>query len=132
MAKKKTYTDEQLAGALADALEGLPDNFLTCRDMRHAWDLEQDFYVEAKATVKTGNIRRRLRCLRCDMKRVERYVQMKWGLEKVGQSYVDPEGYRIHGVPRGVKPSVIIQGEQFRRSMEKVAATTKKSKKHAA
>lgn len=128
--KPKKYSDDQLAGLLTEALEVLPDNYLMCRDMRHAWDLEEDFYVDPNAKVKHGSIRRRLRCLRCGMARVERFIQTKWGLEKIGQNYIDPEGtpYRIHGVPRGVKPSIIVQGVQYRRSMEKVASAKKASK----
>ena len=67
------------------------------------------------------DIRRELTCMRCQTVRHEHYVHSTYGLEKTGQSYSYPEHYQMKGVPRGVKPSAIIQDEQYRRSMERIA-----------
>lgn len=128
MATKKYENDDKLAHALADALTALPDNWIMCRDMRHAWEVNEDFHVSKSKGSKAVEIRRVLDCLRCETKRIEVYHQTKWGLEKVRQNYDYPEHYQIHGVPRGVKPSYIVQGEVYRRSMSKVATVAKKAK----
>lgn len=128
MNKRQSYTDEKLAGMLASALHDLPDNYLMCRDMRHAWELQHDFFAEGNRAGVKGEIKRILVCLRCGMERVERYSQTRWGLDKVGQTYHYPEAYQIHGLPRGVKPSSIVQGEQYRRAMEKVAKASRRKK----
>jgi hypothetical protein len=119
--KQKYATDAELAENLAHKVQNLPDNWLMCRDVRHAWDVTEDFHVTKHKASKVQEIRRVLVCLRCKCERHERYAVTKWGLDKVGQTYKHPDGYVIHGVPRGVKPSFIIQGEQYRRVMEKLA-----------
>lgn len=113
--------DQKAANALADALHELPENWLMCRDMRHAWEVQQDYHVTKAAGSKIKEIRRFLVCLRCKTRRRETYHIVGWGLEKVSQSYEYPENYQIHGVPRGIKPSFIVQGEMYRRTMERVA-----------
>jgi len=121
---KKKLTPEQLAVRdLANGLARLPDNWVMCRDMRHAWSVEHDFWVEPSQSVgrRTESIRRELVCMRCGTFRVEHYLSGRYGLDKVSQSYVYPTDYQIPGVPRGVKPSSVVQQEQFRRAMEKVA-----------
>lgn len=127
---KKYTEDEQLAQHLADALQELPDNWIMCRDMRHAWEVDQDFHVTKAKGGKATEIKRTLACLRCGTGRVETYHSTKWGLEKVAQHYTYPDNYQIKGVPRGVKPSFIVQGEQYRRAMEKIThgASTGKTK----
>lgn len=121
-AKGKKYDDVQTAADLEAALRNLPDNYLMCRDLKHAWDVHFDFFVNPK----TKEVERKLRCIRCDMIRVEKYVQTSNGLDKIRNIYGQPEGYGIHGVPRGVKPSSIVKGVQFERAMEKVAARARK------
>lgn len=130
----KTYaSDKKLAEALAAKVQDLPDNWLMCRDIRHAWEVTEDFHVTKSKGSTVQEIRRVLTCPRCTAQRVERHHVTKWGLEKVAQHYVYPEDengqkYQLHGVPRGVKPSFIIQGEQYRRVMEKLAEGAKKGK----
>lgn len=115
--------DKEAAALLAKNLKDLPDKWVVCRDVRHAWAVENDFHVIPQVTEgrKLKHIARDLVCMRCTTIRHETYIQSKTGLEKVGQSYSYPEGYQIPGVPRGVKPSHIVQAEQFRRAMQKVA-----------
>lgn len=126
-AKKKYSEDEKLAANLAEALQELPDNWIMCRDMRHAWTVEQDFHV-VKVQKKASEIKRVLTCMRCSTERIETYHATDWGLEKLRQHYSYPDHYQIHGVPRGVKPSFIIQGEQYRRAMAKLTDAAKSGK----
>jgi hypothetical protein len=109
---------------LANGLKQLSDNYLMCRDVRHAWAVDKDFHVEPMATVGRRHVtavRRELLCMRCPARRIEHYVSGKYGLDKVGQYYVYPSDYQIPGVPRGVKPQSIIQQEAYRRSLERAA-----------
>lgn len=120
----KRYTaDAKAAKTLATGLTKLPDNWMACRDMRHAWSVEEEFHVEPSQVIgrKIQSIRRILVCMRCETRRIENYVAGRYGLDKVGQHYVYPNDYQIPGVPRGVKPQSIIQQEQYRRAMAKVA-----------
>lgn len=123
------YSDEAVA-ALATALTRLPDNWIQCRDMRHAWKVRQDFHVEESepGTRQLTQIGRTLECTRCKTHRVEHYVSRNGiGLEKVKQYYMYPDGYQIHGVPRGVKPQSIVQEEQYNRAMERMAILASRS-----
>lgn len=128
MAQQKYASDKKLAEALAAKVQELPENWLMCRDVRHAWEVTTDYHVTKQKGTKVQEIRRTLTCLRCQCERHERYHITTWGLDKVGQVYKHPEGYVIHGVPRGVKPSYIIQGEHYRRVMEKLAEAQKSGK----
>lgn len=113
----------EAAKTLRNGLRKLPDNFMACRDMKHAWMVEHDFFVEPQAVEGRNikSIRRILICGRCETRRHERYIQGKYGLDKLSQWYENPENYQIPGVPRGVKSSSVIQQESYRRAMEKVA-----------
>lgn len=126
MTKKRAYSNKQKADALANALMQLPENWLMCRDMRHAWTVMNDFHVTDRKGRLASEIRRDLRCLRCETVRREVYHQTANGLEKAHQMYGYPEHYQMKGVPRGNKPQALVQEEQFRRTMEKVAAAQKK------
>lgn len=128
MATPRRYqADAKAAKTLASALTTLPDNWVACRDMRHAWDVENDFHVVPMATEgkPTLRLQRDLICARCETTRHEYYIKGKFGLMKDGQSYSYPQGYQIIGVPRGVKPQEIVQQEQYRRSTEKVAKASR-------
>jgi hypothetical protein len=101
----------------------MPDAYLNCRDMRHAWDILNDFYV--LKTIQVGkvvtHVGRTLQCQRCPTVRKETYIIRKNGLEKISQFYEYPEDYLFQGVPRGVKPSWIFQQEQYRRAVRRAA-----------
>lgn len=120
MAPRRYATDEVAADALKGALQGLSDEWLMCRDVRHSWSVEVDFHVTEHTGNRIQEIQRVLLCDRCGGERIETYHPTRWGLEKTRQNYRMPEGYIIKGVPRGVKPSFIVQGEQYRRVMERV------------
>lgn len=125
MTKVSRYQDQKAASALANALTDLPENWLMCRDMRHAWAVVEDFHVEKVKGRTVQTVRRVLGCMRCATLRNEHYVMGRLGLDKTSQSYTYPDNYQLKGIPRGVKPSSIIQAEQYRRVMEKLAAAQK-------
>lgn len=111
---------------LINRIKGLESTYLDCRDpgLRHAWKLLNDMHVTQMSKEKGGIVQglgRESQCLRCSTVKHERFVVTKQGIEKIGQSYEYPEGYLMPGIPRGVKPSVVIYQEQYRRAMEKVA-----------
>lgn len=122
---KRYAKDQRAADALANALMDLPDDWVICRDMRHAWSVIDDFHVTERNGRHVRTIARTLGCMRCMTLRLETYVHNGYGLDKTSQHYKYPEGYQIKGVPRGVKPQAIIQEEQFRRSMERIASQAK-------
>lgn len=122
MSRRRTrYSDQQAADDLANALTKLPDEWVDCRDMRHSWRVSVDFHVSEAAGRHPNEIRRELVCTRCETIRKEVYHHTARGLDKVHQGYAYPEEYQIKGVPRGVKPSSIVQEEQYRRAMERIA-----------
>lgn len=124
--KNRKYVDnEQAANQLAEALTHLPDPWIICRDMRHAWNVLVDFHVTQGKGRNWTELRRILSCGRCETERIEVYHHGRYGLDKVGQHYKYPEHYQIKGVPRGVKPQSIVQEEQFRRAMERIASSAK-------
>lgn len=126
MTKRKYDTDGKAATTLAEALENLPDEFIRCRDLRHSWDVLNDFHVAIHVGQKIQEIHRDLICLRCTATRKEVYHRGAYGgLLKVSNSYKLPKGYQIHGVPRGNKPASIVQGEMYRRTLEKLAKIEK-------
>lgn len=128
MSETQNEIEEKKATDLASALVDLPDNFVVCRDMRHSWEIDRDFHVLSTTTSGVHEISRVLKCARCETRRQERYVAKNGiGLDKVRQSYQYAEGYQIPGVPRGAKPSAIVQQEQYRRAMERQALLARKT-----
>lgn len=128
MKAKRYETDQDAVSALKKGLKALPEKWVMCRDMRHAWAVLNDFHVPASSGVAKGllQIQRELVCMRCETVRYESYERTRDGrLDKVSQGYTYPDGYQIPGVPRGVKPQQIIQAEQYRRSMERVAGAAR-------
>lgn len=123
--KARAYDNKKTAQLLANALTRLPDEWVICRDMRHAWNVLNDFHVSETNGTRINEIRRELVCLRCQTVRLEVYVHTKFGLDKLSQSYRYPDEYQMKGVPRGVKPASIIHQEMYRRSMERLAAAAR-------
>lgn len=75
-------------------LRDLPDEYLACRDLRHAWE-ELGYYRERGTS---GAIIRKLQCLRCGTLR--RDTLSNSYSEKTTHYYGHPEGYRIDGMGR--------------------------------
>lgn len=136
MTARRYENDKKAAANLATSLKTLPDQFIVCRDVRHAWAVLTDYHVtpsQHEGGRKVMLILRVLVCMRCDTQRHEFYAMGRGydGLEKTHQHYVYPEAYQIPGVPRGVKPSNIIQQESYRRAMEKVAHALPGEREHS-
>jgi hypothetical protein len=81
----------------SNPLRGLPDEFLACRDLRHAWE-ELGYYRERGSGRAGGPIIRKLQCLRCGTLR--RDTLSNSFSEKTTHYYGHPEGYRIAGMGR--------------------------------
>lgn len=111
---------EHLRGEIAD----LPENYLQCRDLKHAWNVERDYYVldeyAEPGYITDGEIARDLKCLRCESGRQEVYQVRTWGIEKIKNSYHYAEGYQVHGVPRGLTPKNLVQSVQYEKAMAKI------------
>jgi len=134
--------DAAIRKTLANALETLPDEYLICRGQRHRFNLEEDFHVPTSATLvgrqakAAGDIERHFRCERCEVLRIERYERTRDGIVPAGGALYReyPDGYVLSGlgIPRGVKPSGVVQSEEFRRSMSKVAKAARKQSRSRA
>lgn len=73
------------------AVEMAGYSFVSCRELRHAWEYGQ--------TRRDGDVvHRELVCLRCDTLRVERFTFEPDGhLRKSGNRYVYTDGYSLKG-----------------------------------
>ena len=78
----------------ANPLRNLPDEYLACRDLRHAWE-ELGYYRERGGGAA---VIRKLRCLRCGTLR--RDTLSNSYSDKTTHYYGHPEGYRIEGMGR--------------------------------
>lgn len=86
---------------LRTQLQEYDEDYLLCRDLRHAWVVEGFFH-------KNGEVRRRLNCLRCTMQRID---AMTIAGRRIKNRYKQPEGYRIKG---GVSFEAVRQEEMRR------------------
>lgn len=104
------------------ALTVLPENWVMCRDVRHAWSVLNDFHVTPVEGSKSVHFGRDLLCERCGTQRKEIYLMRRaTGLDKVAQDYVYPEGYQMTGLERPEERTAILQFEQYRRAMARSA-----------
>lgn len=127
----KALTPQQRDAAqrvVAKGLQTLPDNYVECRGMMHAWRVLNDFRIMDSPTQNGPRfLRRDLTCTRdCGVVRHDtfllRFVRGEPQIsEKVRAHYTYPDDYQMPGVPRGVKRQVVVYQEQFRRAMEKAA-----------
>lgn len=123
MAAKKSSV-KGASKTYVSALRTLPDKFVACRDMRHAWAVLNNFHKtpDSQEGKKVMRVHRDLICMRCETVRHEEYLPLKGGLlDKVAQSYYHADGYLIPGVPRGANPQSVVQHEMYRRAMAEVA-----------
>lgn len=84
-------------------LKDLPDQFLACRDLRHAWE-ELGYFRERGSGRAGGPIIRKLRCLRCGTLR--RDVLSNSFTDKTTHYYGHPDGYRLEGMGRAAMEEV--------------------------
>lgn len=85
-----TTTDDRQA-RLADVANNYPDQFLSCRDMGHAWRPHSAVWLEG------GQIERALECTRC--KTARRQILDREGYILLGYYYY-ADGYQIPGIGR--------------------------------
>lgn len=112
---------EEQEQAVALALEDMPDQYLACRGMRHAWAVMNDFYIMA-GDIGARFLRRDLTCTRdCGTIRHDTWLlgRSRNGVPTITQKlpahYAYPADYQLHGVPRGVKSSTLVFQEELRR-----------------
>lgn len=98
--------------AFLNALAGVPDAYLECRSMKHAWQQDTLFTLvdtgrETSRRARGGErvfAERNLTCLRCGMERSDAYRVTKIGrytaLKKLTSTYTPPEGYYVKGAGR--------------------------------
>ena len=120
-----TKSKQRALDDFRNALHRLPDNWMVCRDMRHAWNVLNDFHVVTNGD-GSSDVRRELQCMRCETVRRESFENNLYGLSKTSTVYIYPEKYQIHGVPREVPLQGAVRQEQFRRAMEKVANASRR------
>lgn len=113
---------------VAEGLRKLPEAYIECRGMLHAWRVLNDFRI-LNSTIEGGPrfLRRDLECIReCGVVRHDtfllRFVKGEPQIsEKVRSHYTYPQDYQMSDVPRGIKRQVVVYNEQFRRAMSKAA-----------
>lgn len=116
---KRAAALEQVEGLV----EELPASYLLCRDIRHSWVIGDDFHLYPDAREpKVTFIARSLRCTRCNTERVTVYRQGRWRIERERTFYRYAEGYQIHNLPNGVRPSEVVEMVQFKRAAGRIAA----------
>ena len=113
------------------AIRKASDTSFMCRQMKHAWTRKPGQNVRISLPVTKGDLPTLTTtyvCMRgCGVIRHDRMTirQISPGsyrvIDKSAPKYEYPEGYQIPGVPRGVRPSVILQQEYVRRNNEEIA-----------
>lgn len=101
---------------LARRLRTLPNDFVACRDIQHAWDAADGFFLEE---VRGGRQRivRRLSCTRCGTMRLDHHRIVDGGLQKTRSVYTYPEGFLLPKLPPGTKPLSVVRAESLRRAL---------------
>lgn len=90
----------------AEALHESKDDYLVCRDLRHPWEIQGMFYVDAE-------IHRRLVCPRCKTVATDRWTPR--GV-RIARHYQYPKGYQTPGVrirPVDVRKEVLQRFDVF-------------------
>jgi hypothetical protein len=113
------------------AIKKTSDTNFMCRQMKHAWTRKPGTNVQVNLPVTRGDlptITTIYVCMRgCGVIRKDRLTvkQISVGnyrvIDKAAPIYEYPDGYRIPGIPRGVRPSIILQQEYVRRANEEIA-----------
>jgi hypothetical protein len=96
--------------AYVNALDGLPESYITCRELHHTWKVSSG-YIAIDTTERDDRlprlgmrqyVERRLVCTRCKTIRSDAYaLEQREGwtaLRKLNSTYKRPEGYSIKGV----------------------------------
>ena len=70
--KASPWTTAQAVDRFTQKLQEIPETWVMCRDMMHAWSVLNDFHVVGREG-KVVFIRRELVCMRCETVRHEDY-----------------------------------------------------------
>jgi hypothetical protein len=108
-------------------MQEVPDPFLICRDLKHAWEVSEDYHEVVDQRDTSAFIAREVYCIRCDTVRSERYQLTKDGLVRSRTSYEYVDGYKLADLPRGVKPVSIVREELWRRVVERSQSRRRRS-----
>lgn len=104
-----------------NAIEELPASYILCRDIRHSWEIGEDFHLHPDAREpKVTFVARSLKCIRCGTERVTVYRQGRYRIERERTYYRYAEGYELHNLPTGVRPNQLIEDVQYRRAMKRL------------
>lgn len=82
-------------------MPAVPNDYIDCRDMRHAWVRDTDeVLIEVQGQVRLFT--RTLVCVRCESKRIDTYRVATLGRKhhevvKVGAKYVYAPNYQVKG-----------------------------------
>jgi hypothetical protein len=129
MAKIRVVTDT--VDVFLAGLDGMPENFLICRELQHIWKVTQPFRVvdclkEIGRYPRGGQLvyaERRLTCSRCTMVRSDAFKissdRGRTTLRKISANYIQPEGYAIPGTGYGARGLTdYVHGVAFDQAME--------------
>jgi hypothetical protein len=122
------------------AIANVPDSYLQCRSMMHAWQEDGPGFIVVDSERETtrrarGGQRvfaeRHLECLRCGMTRSDAYqITSSHGhtaLRKVATTYGPPEGYYVQGAGRLGRE--LILGAKFERDTADTVVPIRRGKK---
>lgn len=98
---------DKLPPSPAKALRGYDDTYLLCRNLGHVWEI----YGYFRGT-QPGEVRRTLRCQRCETERVDRWLRGTG--ERLAGQYRYGADYRLE-VEGGHTPAVDVRLEVIRR-----------------
>ena len=128
--------EDDFLAAIAD----VPDTYLQCRSLLHAWQEEGPGFIvvdskrETERRARGGQVlfaERRLECTRCGMRRSDAYqISSSHGhtaLRKVATSYFAPEGYYVKGSGRLGRE--LILGAKFERDTAGTVIPIKRGRK---
>ena len=118
----------------------MPESYLACRSMMHAWDETDgrftvvDTGVETARRARGGQVvfaERILTCIRCEMRRSDAYQMTTYrghtALKKIACTYFPPENYWVKGAGRLGKDLVL--GVKFDRDIEEAARPTRRKRR---
>jgi len=120
--KKAPLTRDKAERMVAGALHQLPEEFLACRDLRHAWKVQDNFHES-----DNGMTTRTLKCVSCETVRTDVYSVLKTPgmvprMEKVSTSYAYPKGYQMRQAP-GPRIFAVSQLVRYETLLRVLAAT---------
>lgn len=107
---------------VVDQVHAMAENWLMCRDMRHAWATETPYYrIEVEGGVRGAlYVERAIACMRCDSRRIEIYRVHEHTLERLASRYAYPKGYQVRGIKKGERVQDMVRYENYRRAIETV------------